>query len=152
MSHSVSQSVSPSISKWFSRWVSLSCLRQWLNDKFVETLYSNMATTENRRIHTPLPPLHSKLGCLLFSISSSKSGTTLHGGDGGGKALFPLLEVSKASESPFRAKCLMQLILSQIAACKSCSESATLSTDLLITVSERSLVILFVPQTHALKN
>ena len=88
------------MSKWFSRWVSLSCLRQWLRDKIVETLYSNRATTENKRIHTPPPPLHSKLGCLLFSIGSSNSGTTLHGGDGGGKALFPLLEVSKASESP----------------------------------------------------
>ena len=27
----------------------------------------------------PSPPLHSKLGCLLFSTSSSNSGTTLHG-------------------------------------------------------------------------
>ena len=35
----------------------------------------------------PPPPLHSKLGCLLFSTGSSNSGTTLHGGDGGGKAL-----------------------------------------------------------------
>ena len=66
------------MSKWFSRWVSLSCLRQWLSDKIVETLYSNRATTENKRIHTPPPPLHSKLGCLLFSIGSSNSGTTLH--------------------------------------------------------------------------
>ena len=47
-----------------------------------------------------------KLGCLLFSIGSSNSGTTLHGGGGAGKALFYPLEVSKASESPFRAKCL----------------------------------------------
>ena len=42
------------------------------------------------------PPLHPKLGCLLFSIGSLNSGTTLHWGDGGGKALFPLLEVRKA--------------------------------------------------------
>ena len=44
-----------------------------------------------------LPTLHSKLGCLLFSIGSSNSGTTLHGGDGGGKALhvFSRFEVSK---------------------------------------------------------
>ena len=30
----------------------------------------------------------------------------LHGGDGGGKALFSPFEVSKTSEIPFRAKCL----------------------------------------------
>ena len=30
-------------------------------------------------IHNPPPPLHSKLGCLLFSTGSSNSGTTLHG-------------------------------------------------------------------------
>ena len=43
------------------------------------------------------PTLHSKLGCLLFPIGSSNSGTTLHGGDGGGKALhvFSRFEVSK---------------------------------------------------------
>ena len=35
---------------------------------------------------TPLPQLlHSKLGCLLFSIGSSSSGTTLHGGDAMGE-------------------------------------------------------------------
>ena len=44
----------------------------------------------------PLPcHLLSKLGRLLFSIGSSNSGTTLHGGDGGGKAIFPPFEVSK---------------------------------------------------------
>ena len=42
--------------------------------------------------------VHSKVEYLLFSIGSSNSGTTLHGGDGGGKPLFSLLEVSKASE------------------------------------------------------
>ena len=30
--------------------------------------------------------VHSKVEYLLFSIGSSNSGTTLHGGDGGGKA------------------------------------------------------------------
>ena len=35
-----------------------------------------------------------KVGCLLFSIGSSNSGTTLHGGDGEGKAIFPPFEVS----------------------------------------------------------
>ena len=43
-----------------------------------------------------LPPsLHSKLGCLLFSIGSPNSGTTLRGGDGRGKVLFSPLEGSK---------------------------------------------------------
>ena len=39
---------------------------------------------------------NSKLGCLLFSIGSSNIGTTLHGGDGEGKVIFPPFEVSKA--------------------------------------------------------
>ena len=52
--------------------------------------------------HPPSPPLHSKLGCSLFSTGSSNSGTILYGRDGGGKAL----EVSKTSETPFWAKCL----------------------------------------------
>ena len=44
----------------------------------------------------PLPcPLHSKLGCLLFPLGSSNIGTTLHGGDGGGKGMFPAFEVSE---------------------------------------------------------
>ena len=50
--------------------------------------------------------VHSKGEYLLFSIGSSNSGTTLHGGDGGGKDLFSPFEVSKTSEIPFRAKCL----------------------------------------------
>ena len=80
-----------------------------IGDKIVETLYSNRVTTDNKRMHThsPLPTLlHSNLWCLLFSRGSSNSSTTLHEGDGGVKALFPLLEVSKASETPFKAKCL----------------------------------------------
>ena len=53
-----------------------------IGDKIVET-------------SAPLPcHLLSKLGCLLFSISSSNIGTTLHGGDGGGKVIFPPFEVS----------------------------------------------------------
>ena len=64
------------------------------SDKIAETLYSNRVT------------LHSKLGCLLFSIGSSNIGTTLHGGDGGVKAIFPPFEVSKRQKAQFWAKCL----------------------------------------------
>ena len=63
----------------------LNLLTPITGDKIVETLCSKRVTSENKRIHTPLPPLHSKLGCLLFSIGSSNSGTTLHGGDEGRK-------------------------------------------------------------------
>ena len=70
-----------------------------IGDKIVETLNSNIVTSENKRIHTP-PPLHSKLGCLLFSIGPSNSSTTFHGGDGGEKALFSPFEVNKTSEMP----------------------------------------------------
>ena len=45
-------------------------------------------TSENTTIHTPPPPFHLKLGGLLFSTGSLKSGTTLLGRGGGGKALF----------------------------------------------------------------
>ena len=55
----------------------------------------------NKRIYTPPPPLHSKLGCLLFSAGSTNNGTTLHGEDGGGQAL-----VSEMSKNPFQVKCL----------------------------------------------
>jgi len=78
-------------------------VRATIGDKIVETLYSNRVTSENKRINTPPPPLHSKLGCLLFSISSSNSGTTLHGGDGGEEALFFPFEVGKTSEGRFSA-------------------------------------------------
>ena len=82
-----------------------------IGDKIVEALYSNRVTSEDKRIHTP--PLHSRLRCLLFSIGSSNSGTTLYGGDRGGKALFSPFEVREMSESPFRA-IVSQLILSPI--------------------------------------
>ena len=75
-----------------------------IGDKLVETLYLNRVTSENKRNYTP--PLHSKLGRLLFSTGSSNSGTTLHGGDGEGKALLYPFKVGKTSKSPFRAKCL----------------------------------------------
>ena len=77
-----------------------------IGDKIVETLYSNRVTTQITKESRPPSPLHSKLGCLFFSIGSSNCGITLHGGDEGGKALFPPLEVSKVSESHSRAKCL----------------------------------------------
>ena len=66
-----------------------------IGEKIVETLYSNRVTSETYE-STPLPcPLHSKLGCFLFSKGSSNSGTTLHGGDGGGVSqliLSPIVE------------------------------------------------------------
>ena len=59
--------------------------------------HSNRATSENKTLHTSFPyqTLHSKLACLLFSTSSSNSSTTLHGGNGGRKALFSPFEVVK---------------------------------------------------------
>ena len=74
-----------------------------IGDKIVET---NRVTSENKRIHTHHCPLHSNLGCLLLSIGRSNRGTTLHGGDKGGKAIFPLL------------KSVCQLILSPIVGCQ----------------------------------
>ena len=59
------------------------------------------------------PPLHSKLGCLLFSVGSLNRGTTLCGSDGRGKALCFPFEVSKMSDNPFQGE-VSQLILSLI--------------------------------------
>ena len=59
------------------------------------------------------PPLHSKLGCLLFSVGSLNRGTTLCGSDGRGKALCSPFEVSKMSDNPFQGE-VSQLILSLI--------------------------------------
>ena len=70
-----------------------------IGDKLVDTLYSNRVTSENKRNYTPL--LHSKLECLLFSTGSSNSGTTLHGGDGEGKALLYPLKSVKRQKAPF---------------------------------------------------
>ena len=71
------------------------CKQLFTEEPFILVLLflPNTVTSENKRIHTP--PLHSKLGCLLFSIGSSNGGTKLHGGDGGGKAFFPLLKSVK---------------------------------------------------------
>ena len=77
-----------------------------IGDKIVETLYSNRVTSKKKNFHTPSSPLLLKLGFLLFSIGYGNSGKTLHGGDGGGKAIFSPFEVSKTSESPLRVKCL----------------------------------------------
>ena len=93
---------------WSSR-KDKSITRLTISDGIFETIYSNRVTSENKKINksTPLPtPLHSKVGCLLFSLGSSNSDTTLHRDDGGGKALFSPFKVSKTSEIPFRAKCL----------------------------------------------
>ena len=77
-----------------------------IGDKSVETLHLNRATSENKRIRTPPLSLHSKLGCLLFSIGSQNKGKTLHGGDGGGKLYFLLLKLIKRKKAQFWAKCL----------------------------------------------
>ena len=47
---------------------------------------ANRVTSESKRILIPPLPLHSKLGCLLFSLGSSNIGTMLHGGNGGKKS------------------------------------------------------------------
>ena len=54
--------------------------------------------------------VHSKVKYLLFSLGSSNSGTTFHGGDGGGNDLFSSFEVNKMSEIPFRTKCLKHFL------------------------------------------
>ena len=60
---------------------------------------------------TPLPcPFHSKFGCLLFSIGSSNRGTTLHGGNGGRKAIFSLFEVRKTSKAPLERSVLTHFV------------------------------------------
>ena len=74
---------------------------QTISNKIVETLYSNRVTSGNKRIHTPPCPLHSKLGCLLFSIGSSNSVTTLHGGMGVENLYFRLLKTVKRQKAPF---------------------------------------------------
>ena len=71
----------------------------WLSigDKSVETLYLNRVTSENKRIRTPLPyPLHSKLGCLLFSLGM---------GMGEENEYFLLLKLIKRKKAQFWAKC-----------------------------------------------
>ena len=71
--------------------------------QIVETLYSNRVTSENKRIHTPplSPPF--KVGRFVISKGSSNSGTTLHGGDGGGGGsynYFPLQGQKKCQKAP----------------------------------------------------
>ena len=71
------------------------------------------------------------------------------GGMGEEKLYFPLWKSAKHQKATLGCS-VSTKFLSLIAVCKSRSESATVSK--VVTVSERSLVILFVPQTHALKN
>ena len=61
-------------------------------------------TYENKTIHTPPPPLHSKLGWLLISTGRLNSCTTLQeeGGRrrGYGKLYFPLFNLAKSQRCP----------------------------------------------------
>ena len=83
-----------------------------IGDKIiVQPLYSNRVTTENKRIHTSVLSPSFKVGVFVVVCRwLINSGTTLQRGDGGGKALFATLEVSKTSESPFRVKSLKQIL------------------------------------------
>ena len=83
-----------------TRWLAYYTHSAKVSGKIVETLFSNMVTSGN-----PCA-IHSKLKCLLCSIRSSNSCTTLHGGDGGGKAIFPPFEVSEMKKAQFWVKCL----------------------------------------------
>ena len=70
-----------------------------IGDKIVETLYSNRVPLEKKEL-APLPcPLHSKLGCLLFSLGSSNNGTTLQEGMGEEKVCFLLLKLVKRKKA-----------------------------------------------------
>ena len=65
--------------------------------------WGKMGTTRTLPLPCPLP---LKLGCLLFSIGSLNSGTTLHGGIEEEKLYFSLLKSVKHKKVQFRAKCL----------------------------------------------
>ena len=56
-----------------------------------KSLLSDWESYNQRQNCWDTPPLHSKVGRLLFSKDGSNSGTTLHGGDWGGKPLFSFL-------------------------------------------------------------
>ena len=61
----------------------------WQNWGDIVLRWSNLG----EQLAIPLPlHLHPKLECLLFSTGSSNSSTKLHGGSGGGKALFPFFK------------------------------------------------------------
>ena len=60
---------------------------------------------QNNPHPSPLPSIQS-WGICCFLKGSLNSGTTLHGGDEGGKALFYPFEVVQMSEKSFMAKCL----------------------------------------------
>ena len=89
-------------------------LRNYLEASSEPTIGDKIRVTSENKQSIPLPsPLHSMLGCLLFSLGNSNSDTTLYEGDWGGKALFYPFKVDETSERPFRSK-LSQLILSMI--------------------------------------
>ena len=59
-----------------------------ISDKIVETLYSNRVTEQNNPHPSPIPSIQNWGVQLFFSVGSSNIGRTLHGGDGGRKAIF----------------------------------------------------------------
>ena len=75
-----------------------------IGDQIVDTLSLNgvYIASKNKTIHTHPSPLHSKLGCLLFSTSSlNTNGTTLHmEGIGREKLHFSLLELAECQKGP----------------------------------------------------
>ena len=75
-----------------------------VGDKIVETLYSNMLTSENKRIHTPplSPPF--KVGVFVVFCRQLEQRHNIAWRGWGGKDIFPTFEVSKKAQ--FRARCL----------------------------------------------
>ena len=74
-----------------------------IGDKIVETM------SVNKTIHTPLPS-HSKLGCLLFSTGSLNSGTTWHGGGGGGCSRESFISPFGVGKKHLKEKCITDFL------------------------------------------
>ena len=79
---------------------------QTIDDKIVETLHSK----RTKEARPPAPSLHSKLGCLLFSIGSSNSSTTLMKGKGEEMLYFSLLKSVKCQKAPLGQSALTDFV------------------------------------------